>query len=236
MSRFQNIIDLPPDAAFSLVEAYAHDPFQQKVDLCPGFYRDENALPWILPSVARVSYTFFFFCCGTSNINHQAKELLHDDSTINHEHLPLSGHPELVSGARRLVFGTENVDVFDRIASIQTIGGTGANHLGALFLSKTLQPANVWIPNPSWIAHPQIWEQLDGSTSVHFYPYFDKKDHSLNFNGMIHTLQNEASENDVVVLHGCAHNPTGIDLAEAQWKEVGAICAEKRLFPLIDLA
>ena len=168
--------------------------------------------------------------------NPQAKKLLHDDPTIDHEHLPLFGHPGLVSGARRLVFGTENIDALDRIASIQTIGGTGANHLGALFLSKTLRPANAWIPDPSWIAHPQIWEQLDSSTSVCFYPYFNKKDYLLDFGGMVHTLRNEASENDVVVLHGCAHNPTGIDMTEQQWKEVAAICAEKRIFPLIDLA
>ncbi|EYE95222.1 PLP-dependent transferase [Aspergillus ruber CBS 135680] len=218
MSRFQNIIDSPPDAAFSLVEAYARDTFPQKVDLCPGFYRDENAQPWILPSVA------------------QAKKLLHNDPTIDHEHLPLSGHPALVSDAQRLVFGVEETTTLDRIASIQTIGGTGANHLGALFLSKTLRPANVWIPDPSWIAHPQVWEQLDSSTSVRFYPYFDKKDHSLDLSGMVNTLRNEAIENDVVVLHGCAHNPTGIVMTEEQWEEIAAICAKKSLFPLIDLA
>lgn len=179
---------------------------------------------------------FFFFCHGTSNLNCQAKKLLHNDPTIDHEHLPLSGHPALVSDAQRLVFGVEETTTLDRIASIQTIGGTGANHLGALFLSKTLRPANVWIPDPSWIAHPQVWEQLDSSTSVRFYPYFDKKDHSLDLSGMVNTLRNEAIENDVVVLHGCAHNPTGIVMTEEQWEEIAAICAKKGLFPLIDLA
>lgn len=161
---------------------------------------------------------------------------MHEDPSIDHEHLPLSGHPGLVSGARRLVFGNENVDTFDQIASIQTIGGTGANHLEAVLLSKTLRPANVWIPDPSWIVHPQIWEQLGSSASVRFYPYFDRTCHSLDYMGIIQTLRIETSENEVVVLHGCAHNPTGIEMTEEHWKEVATICVERRLFPLIDLA
>ncbi|EON61089.1 hypothetical protein W97_00300 [Coniosporium apollinis CBS 100218] len=97
MSRFADLAVTPPDAAFALVEAYAVDTCCEKVDLCPGFYRDEQAMPWILPSVA--------------------EQLLYEDPTINHEHLLLVGHPGLVSGAQKLVFGVEASDIA-RIASI----------------------------------------------------------------------------------------------------------------------
>lgn len=163
------------------------------------------------------------------------KQLLHQDPTINHEHLPLVGHPGLVSGARKLVFGSEAGDIA-RIASIQTVSGTGANHLGARFLSDALAPKRVWISNPSWINHPEVWQSVNLSIERRFYPYYAKDTQSLDFQGMADTLRKHAVSDDVMVLHGCAHNPTGLDLSEEQWKTVADICEEKNLFPFFDLA
>lgn len=148
MSWFQSIIDPPPDAPFFLVETYARDTFSQKVDLCPGFYRDEDSQPWVLPSLYQVSRLKIFYGQVWS------RSLGKEASTQR----PI--HQSWASAVRckEINFGDENIPALGRIASIQTIGGTGANHLGALFLSKTLRPVKVWIPDPSWIAHPQIWE------------------------------------------------------------------------------
>ncbi|PON22093.1 hypothetical protein TGAM01_v208967 [Trichoderma gamsii] len=119
MSHFASLSEVPPDAAFALIDAYKADHSPLKVDLSPGFYRDEDARPWILPSVQK------------------AKQELLTDPTANHEHIPILGHIELLDGAQKLVFDTTPEDA-STIASIQTIAGTGANHLGALFLVRKL--------------------------------------------------------------------------------------------------
>ncbi|KAK0609271.1 Aspartate aminotransferase [Lasiodiplodia hormozganensis] len=217
-SYFADIADTPPDAAFSLVAAFAADKFENKVDLCPGFYRDENAQPW-------------------------AKQLLHDDPTLNHEHLPLSGHPDLIAGARLLVFGLPEADL-SRVATIQTVSGTGSNHLGARFLSDELPPAagpearqkSVWISNLSWINHSEIWLNVNPAIARRTYPYYNPTTQSLDYAGMQDALRHDAAAGDVVVLHGCAHNPTGLDLSHHQWRGIADICEEKRLFPFFDLA
>jgi aspartate aminotransferase len=134
-----------------------------------------------------------------------------------------------------LVFGDEAQDL-DRVATIQTVSGTGANHLGARFLSFNLQPRTVWISDPSWILHGGVWEAVAPSVERRFYPYYDTKAHSIDFAGMIACLRSEAQFNDVVILHGCAHNPTGLDLSRDQWIQVADLCEKKSLFPFFDIA
>ncbi|KAJ4253447.1 hypothetical protein NW762_010605 [Fusarium torreyae] len=212
------LAELPParpDPAFSLVAAYKADTNEQKVDLCPGFYRDDNAKPWILPSVA------------------QAKERIHADSNLNHEHLPLTGHPGFVNGSQRLAFGDRDLG---RVSSIQTVSGTGANHLAAQFLSTKLKPRAVWISNPSWINHTEIWSLANPDIRQRLYPYYDSIHHNVDFEKMTATLRNEACKGDVILLHACAHNPTGADLTDKQWKIVANLCKELELFAVFDMA
>lgn len=165
----------------------------------------------------------------------QAKRILLNDPTADHEHLPLTGHPGLLESAQRLVFDTTPEEA-TRIASIQTIAGTGANHLGALFLAKGATPRTVWISDPSWINHMDIWQLVDSGIDRQTYPYFDKTTFTVDFNGLESTLRSKAIEGDVVVLHACAHNPTGVDLSKDQWRTVAQICEEKGLIPLFDMA
>lgn len=108
--------------------------------------------------------------------------------------------------------------------------------MAALFLAKTLKPANVWISDQSWINHPEIWSTVDSSIKHQTYPYFDSTTFSLNFEGMVHALRTNSLVGDVVILHACAHNPTGLDLSKEQWQVVADICQEKSLFPLFDMA
>ncbi|KAH8592172.1 pyridoxal phosphate-dependent transferase [Bisporella sp. PMI_857] len=217
MSQFASLTEATPDAAFVLIEAYKADLSPLKVDLSPGFYRGEDARPWILPSVQK------------------AKQALLKDPTADHEHLPILGHAGLLDSAQKLVFDATSEDA-STIASIQTIAGTGANHLGALFLAKASRPQTVWISDPSWINHTEIWQLVDNEIERRIYPYFDKQSFTIDVEGTISTLQSKAREGDVVVLHGCAHNPTGLDFSKDQWKAIANVCEEKRLIPFFDLA
>lgn len=122
------------------------------------------------------------------------------------------------------------------IASIQTIAGTGANHLGALLLAKACRPRTVWISDPSWINHQEIWNLVDSSVQRKTYPYFNAESFTVNFEAIIETLQSKAVGGDVVILHGCAHNPTGLDFNKDQWKVISRVCQEKKLVPFFDLA
>lgn len=165
----------------------------------------------------------------------KAKQAMSEASVNDHEHLPLLGHSELLANARKIVFGP-TLEEEKTIASIQTIAGTGANHLGALLLAKACRPHTVWISNPSWINHHEIWTLADPSIRRQIYPYFSPRSFSIDFEGMVHTLRSSTIEGDVVVLHGCAHNPTGLDLSRDQWRIIASVCEEKGLFPLFDLA
>lgn len=234
MSVLDSLPVTAPDAAFALIERYKADHSPLKVDLSPGFYRDEDAKPWILPSVQQVG-PLILSAGQIRNSFIQAKQSLQDDQTQNHEHFPLAGLPELLDGARELIFGRSAAETTD-IASIQTIAGTGANHLGALLLAKACRPQTIWISNPSWINHTEIWHTIDASITRRFYPYFDADFFRIDFDAMLSTLDAEASQGDVIILHGCAHNPTGLDLSREQWTQIASLCERKRLVPLFDVA
>ncbi|KAM0193484.1 hypothetical protein ACHAPI_007553 [Fusarium lateritium] len=216
MSRLAGIPPTKPDEAFSLVAAFKADTDYRKVDLCPGFYRDENGKPWILPSVF------------------QAKERIHADRSLDHEHLPLLGHLELLKASRKLAF--DNSRDLSRVASIQTVSGTGANHVAAQFLVNKLSPRTVWISNPSWINHTEIWKLAGPSVEQRYYPYYNATDHKVDFEAMVETLRNEAHKGDVILLHACAHNPTGADLTSEQWEIIAGLCKEVGLFAIFDMA
>ncbi|RSL72420.1 hypothetical protein CEP53_001127 [Fusarium sp. AF-6] len=123
------------------------------------------------------------------------------------------------------------------LPSVQaTISGTGANHLGAAFLSQQLKPKAVFIPDPTWGNHHLIWEVAAPKVIRKTYPYYHSDTRSLDFEGMMAKLEAEAEENDVVILHACAHNPTGIDPTRAQWKALAKLFQRKKLFAFFDSA
>jgi aspartate/tyrosine/aromatic aminotransferase len=132
--------------------------------------------------------------------------------------------------------GTDHDTALSQVVSIQTISGTGANHLGALFLARQLQPQNVFISDPTWVNHHLIWEVAAPSVVRRVYPYYNASTRELDFKGMMSTLDNEAEEGDVVILHACAHNPTGIDPTRNQWRELAQLVLRKRLFAFFDSA
>jgi len=119
---------------------------------------------------------------------------------------------------------------------LQTISGTGAVHLGGLFLCKFLAKPNapsIYLSSPTWANHNQIF------TNVHLpiknYPYFSAKTKMLDCDGLLSTLKS-AEQGSIILLHACAHNPTGVDPTEDQWKQIASVMRERKLFPFFDCA
>ncbi|CDM27293.1 hypothetical protein DTO013E5_4485 [Penicillium roqueforti] len=216
-----NVSPVPPDEIFALNGAYAVDPHPQKVSLGVGVYRTDDGKPWPLPVVQKAE-----------------KELVGDDDLFRHEYTAIEGDVPFLGIARDLMFGFEGKqgeeEAKARIGSVQTVAGTGANHLGALFLAHHMKPTNVWLSDPSWANHETIWELAD--VPIKKYPYYHAETRSFDFEGMMSSLESEAQEGDVVLLHACAHNPTGLDPNKEQWVAIADLCERKKLFPFFDSA
>ncbi|KXS99850.1 hypothetical protein AC579_9481 [Pseudocercospora musae] len=211
----------PEDPLFGLMAAYRRDTDPKKVDLGIGAYRDDNAKPWVLPVVK------------------QADELLRNDPDLNHEYLPIAGLADFTSASQKLILGKSSPAIAEkRAVSLQTISGTGAVHLGGLFLAKFYHPSNteakaVYVSNPTWANHNQIFTNV--GLKIKTYPYFDKKTKGLDFDGMIGELRT-APDGAIILLHACAHNPTGVDPTQEQWKQIAEVMKAKHQFPFFDTA
>lgn len=151
--------------------------------------------------------------------------------------------PSLTSGAARLILGSNCSAISqNRVASIQTISGTGSNHLAGLFLSR-FPPAGfnpskdsngvIYVSNPTWANHFSIFKNV--GLTVKTYPYFKAETLTLDFEGLIDTLSH-ANKGEIVLLHACAHNPTGIDPTHEQWAKIADVIIERGLFPFFDCA
>jgi aspartate aminotransferase, cytoplasmic len=169
------------------------------------------------------------------------------DPGSNHEYLPISGLGTFMEKAQNLIFGTLDLVTRKRIATVQTVSGTGANHLGARFLIENLppsqnashEPRRIWIPNPTWGNHSLIWNlasSIDNSIEQAFYPYYNDLSRTFHFEAMVESLTKNAKRGDILLLHACAHNPTGLDPSRAQWQAIATICERKGLFPFFDSA
>ncbi|KAF1940420.1 aspartate aminotransferase [Clathrospora elynae] len=209
----------PEDPLFGLMAAFRRDPDPKKVDLGIGAYRDDNAKPWILPVVKL------------------AEDRLRNDPDLNHEYLPIAGLPEFTAASQKLVLGGDSPAIKEkRVTSLQTISGTGAVHLGALFLAKfykTKTERLAYFSAPTWANHFQIFANV--GLAYKTYPYFDKQTKGLDFDGTFAAIR-DAPEGSIIVLHACAHNPTGVDPTQEQWKKIAALIREKKHFPFFDTA
>ncbi|KAJ6031325.1 hypothetical protein N7540_002057 [Penicillium herquei] len=207
----------PEDPLFGLMKAYREDPSDKKVDLGIGAYRDNNAKPWVLPVVKK------------------ADDAIHNDPNLNHEYLSIGGLPDLTAAAQKLIVGADSPAIQDkRICTLQTISGTGACHLGGLFLSKFHpQKPTLYLSNPTWANHNQIFTNV--GLKIASYPYFSPKTKGLDFDGMLQALR-AAPSGSVILLHACAHNPTGVDPTQEQWREIATVMRERSHFPFFDTA
>lgn len=195
--------------------------------------------------------------CRCLRLDLQADEIIRNDPDLNHEYLPIAGLSDFTSASQKLILGPDSpaikekrvcaatslycqdqklTDYSQQATSLQTISGTGAVHLGALFLArfyKTNSERIVYMSNPTWANHNQIFSNVQLPFKT--YPYFSAKTKGLDFDGMISTLK-EAPEGSIILLHACAHNPTGVDSTQEQWKEIASIMRAKSHFPFFDCA
>ncbi|KIK59788.1 hypothetical protein GYMLUDRAFT_658122 [Collybiopsis luxurians FD-317 M1] len=216
---WQNVPLAPPDSIFKLTAAYKADTYAKKVNLGVGAYRDDDNKPWVLPVVKK------------------AEQIILNTPALDHEYLPITGLPEFTTAAANLILGSDSRAISEtRVTSVQTISGTGANHLGALFLSRFYPWSGnkeIYLSDPTWANHQAIFKNV-GITPVN-YPYYDPKTIGLDFDGFLSSLKS-APAGSVFLLHACAHNPTGVDPTREQWSTIADAILEKGHYAFFDCA
>ena len=215
MSLFSAVELAPRDPILGLNEQFNADPNPAKVNLGVGVYFDENGKLPLLRCVAEA-------------------EALIQASPKPRGYLPIDGMAAYDKAVQGLVFGADSEAVTGgRIATIQALGGTGGLKVGADFLHRVKPRARVLISDPSWENHRALF--TNAGFEVGTYPYFDAAAHGVDFAAMLAAL-NAAAAGTIVVLHACCHNPTGYDLAPAQWAQVVQAVKARELIAFVDMA
>ncbi|WP_421080907.1 aromatic amino acid transaminase [Serratia fonticola] len=207
---FDHITPSTPDPIMSLMEAYMQDANPQKVNLGIGLYYDHQGNIPLMQAV------------------HIAEQRLLEQQRP-HTYPPIEGSALFARQIQTLLFG----EPADRIATVQSVGGSGALKLGADFIYHYLARREIWVSDPTWANHWAIFE--GAGLKVNTYPYFDDASGELRFAAMLDTLS-ALPEGAVVLLHPCCHNPTGTDLSPAQWQAVIEVVQRRRLLPFFDIA
>lgn len=205
----------PDDPILGLNELFQKDERPEKVNLTVGAYLTDAGVMPLLPTVEEA-----------------ARRVLARREP--HAYIPMSGLPAYNESVRRLLFGAERAPALsERTATVQTIGGTGALYLAALFAKNVLGVKLVVVSDPTWGNHIAIFK-LAG-LEVATYPYYNRTLGGLRFDGMRSALSTLPA-NTMVLIHACCHNPTGVDLPRDAWSEVVKIVKERNLVPLLDIA
>jgi len=213
---FQNVDAYAGDPILSLMETFHQDKRADKVNLSIGLYYDEQA---IIPCLKAVQ---------------EAETRLQSQPHKASLYLPMEGFAPYRSAIQTLLFGNNHPALnAGRIATIQTLGGSGALKVGADFLKRYFPDSDVWVSDPTWENHIAIF--AGAGFNVHTYPYFDNATRGVDFSGMLSTLK-QLPPRSIVLLHPCCHNPTGADLTNAQWDEVIEVLISRDLIPFLDIA
>jgi len=212
---FEGILTAPADPIFGLTDAYRQDSNPEKINLGAGVYRDERGHT---PTLAVVK---------------EAERRLWQEEDSK-SYLPIQGDERFARFSRQLLLGSNHPLTDDgRLFTVHTPGGTGGLRLVADFLARHRPDTTVWLPDPTWLNHPQICAAAGLSTRT--YPYLDSTRRRLGFERVLMTLTT-AAPGDVVTLHGCCHNPSGIDPSPDQWHQLAELLEERGAVPLIDFA
>jgi aspartate/tyrosine/aromatic aminotransferase len=213
--NFHAVQPAPPDAILGLTEAFKADPRSEKINLGVGVFKDEKGQTPVLNSVKEAE-----------------QRLLAGETTKSYK--PIAGDPVYRQLTQNLLFGEKHeLATGARAHTADTPGGTGALRIAGDFIKHTLPEATVWLPDPTWANHPAIFEAAGVPTRA--YAYYDPSTFGLDFDAMTDAL-GQAKAGDVVLLHGCCHNPSGVDLGGEQWRQIASRLAERGLLPLIDFA
>ncbi|MGP1939594.1 MAG: amino acid aminotransferase [Arsenophonus sp. ET-DL9-MAG3] len=212
---FENIVSASADPILGLAESFNADPRKQKINLGIGVYKNELGETPILTSVKKAE-----------------KYLLEKEVTKNY--LAINGISEFSTVTQRLLFGKNHPIIAEnRVRTSQALGGTGALRITAEFIAKHTSTQRVWISQPTWPNHENILKAV--GLKICRYNYYDINKHNLNFIGMLTSLEH-AKPGDVLLLHGCCHNPTGVDPTQEQWETLSTFAEKKHLLPVFDFA
>lgn len=209
---FETLVAAPPDPILGLNEAFKNDPASHKINLGVGVFKDAEGVTPILACVKEAERRLV--------AGEQSKAYLGINGDLVYgRHVP------------RLMFG-DAVEP-SRVATIQTPGGTGALRVASEFIKRMLPSARIWASDPTWANHPSVFAAA--GLEMQTYGYFDAETSSLDFDSMLSGL-NSVAAGDVVLLHGCCHNPTGVDPSTEQWTEISKLLAKRGALPLVDFA
>ena len=212
---WKDIEAAPADAILGLTEAFKKDTNPKKVNLGVGVYKDDDGATPILDCIKK------------------AERLLVDQQSTK-GYLPIPGDAEYGLGVQKLLFGEDN-DVIQskRASTIHSPGGTGGLRVGADLIKKFKSEAKIWVSTPTWANHKGIFTAA--GFPIEDYPYYDQDTKNVDFEAMYEALKNVPS-GDVVLLHVCCHNPTGVDLSSEQWDAVVDLASSCGWLPFLDFA
>jgi aspartate/tyrosine/aromatic aminotransferase len=212
---FDAIALAPPDAILGLTDAWKKDPNPLKVNLGVGVFKDDLGNTPILPSV-------------------KAAEAAILSGATTKSYMPISGAPDYGKLVQDMIFGADHAVIkAHRARTAHTPGGTAALRVGGDFLKKVLPNATVWVSAPTWANHKGVFGAAGFKTAD--YAYYDPATKGLDFARLQEALE-KVPAGDVVLLHACCHNPTGVDLTPAQWTTVAEIASRRGWLPFLDFA
>ncbi|KIZ04885.1 aspartate aminotransferase [Monoraphidium neglectum] len=221
-SYFEGVQQAPPDSILGITEGFLADKSPNKLNLGVGAYRTEEGKPLVLSAVLK------------------AQRIVVDDRSRNKarardEYQPIGGNAQFCALSAALAYGPDFDGLRDgRVAVVQTLSGTGALAVGGAFLARHYAASKqVFVPNPTWGNHHGVFGSV--GLTVKTYRYYHAATRALDYEGMLSDLR-AAEPGAVVLLHACAHNPTGVDPTPDQWRGILAVVQERGLMPFFDSA
>jgi aspartate aminotransferase len=209
---FESLQPASADAILGLIAEHRNDPRPEKIDLGVGVYRNEAGETPVLDVVKKAEHRLV----GTQT---------------SKAYIGTAGDPEFNAAMQELAFA--DAVSADRLATIQTPGGSASLRVAAGLLLRARADAVVWVSDPTWANHTPL---LGGAgLTLKTYPYYNAESHCIRFDEMLDTLRN-AARGDILLLHACCHNPSGLDPSESQWRAIGDVIVERELVPFIDMA
>jgi aspartate aminotransferase len=212
---FDHLKALPEDPILGLMAAYRKDPREQKIDLGVGVYMDDQGRTPVMRAVQKAE-----------------NRLIEIENSKTYQ--GIAGDQDYNQRVIDLLLGKEhNAVTAGRVCSIQTPGGSGALRIGAEVIRRANPDAQLWVGVPTWPNHIPLLGSA--GFKIQEYPYYDLESKQIKFDTMLDTLK-KVPAGDIVLLHGCCHNPTGADLSHAQWQILTDLALEKGFIPFIDIA